>query len=87
MIEMNGGQFVALLSHADSSQAAFARLAGVTPRQVNNWCRDRAAVPAWAALLALILQHHSPAALAIMAEEALRHFSDLDATGWPLLPQ
>jgi hypothetical protein len=36
-------------------------------------------------LLALILQHHSPAALAIMAEEALVGFSELDATGGPPL--
>jgi hypothetical protein len=35
----------ALLGRAEVSQAGFARLAGVTPRQVNNWCRGRAAVP------------------------------------------
>jgi len=39
-------EFAALLGRADVSQAAFARLTGVAPRQVNNWCRGRAAVPA-----------------------------------------
>jgi DNA-binding transcriptional regulator YiaG len=45
-------EFAALLTRADVSQAAFARLTGVTPRQVNNWCRARAAVPLWAAVRA-----------------------------------
>jgi DNA-binding transcriptional regulator YdaS (Cro superfamily) len=37
-------KFAALLACADGSQARFARLSGLTPRQVNNWCRGRAAV-------------------------------------------
>jgi DNA-binding transcriptional regulator YdaS (Cro superfamily) len=36
--------FATLLARADVAQAAFARLVGITPRQVNNWCRGRAAV-------------------------------------------
>ena len=62
--------FAALLARADISQAAFARLAGVTPRQVNKWCRSQAPVPVWAGLLAVILQDRSPDALAIDLEEA-----------------
>jgi hypothetical protein len=38
-------EFAALLARADVSQAAFARLSGYTPRQVNNWARGRAAAP------------------------------------------
>jgi transcriptional regulator with XRE-family HTH domain len=59
----------ALLARAGVSQAAFARLAGLTPRQVNNWARGRAAVPVWAGLLAVVLQDHSPEALTIKLEE------------------
>jgi len=62
--------FAALLARADVSQAAFARLAGVTPRQVNKWCRGQAAVPVWAGLIAVILLERSPEALAIDLEEA-----------------
>jgi transcriptional regulator with XRE-family HTH domain len=62
-------EFAALLARAGISQAAFARLAGLTPRQVNNWARGRAAVPLWACLLAAVLQDHSPDALTIMLEE------------------
>ena len=62
-------EFAALLTRADVSQAAFARFAGVTPRQVNNWCRARAAVPAWAALIAVLLDEQSPEALTNMVEE------------------
>ena len=64
-------EFVAILAEADVSQAAFARLSGVTARQVNNWCRDRATVPRWAALLALALRELSAEALTIMLEEVL----------------
>jgi DNA-binding transcriptional regulator YiaG len=38
-------EFNALLARAGVTQAGFARLAGLTPRQVNNWARGRAAVP------------------------------------------
>ena len=61
--------FTAVLARAGVSQAAFARLAGVTPRQVNNWCRGRAAVPVWAGLIAVVLQDRSPDALTIDREE------------------
>ncbi len=52
-------EFTALLAKADLSQAAFARLAGITARQVNNWARGRAAIPQWAALLASALTEQS----------------------------
>ena len=57
MRTLAGIAFATLLARADVSQAAFARLVGVTPRQVNNWCRGRAAVPVWAAILTRVLQH------------------------------
>jgi transcriptional regulator with XRE-family HTH domain len=41
-------EFNALLARAGVTQAGVARLAGLTPRQVNNWARRRAAVPKWA---------------------------------------
>ena len=63
-------EFVALLARAGVSQASFARLTGVTARQVNNWARGRALVPQWAALLAAVLQDFSPEALTISLEEA-----------------
>ena len=61
-------ELAGLLASADVSQAAFARLAGVTARQVNNWCRGRAAGPRWAMLLAAVLREHSPDALAMLLE-------------------
>ena len=77
------------------SQAAFARFTGVTPRQVNNWCRGRAAVPARAelakvpsasadgmpvegALIAVVLDVHSPEALTIILEEVLQILADAE---------
>ena len=72
MHRLTGPTFTALLARAGFSQAAFARLAGVTPRQVNKWCRGRAAVPAWAAVIAVVLQDHSPEALTIDLEETLQ---------------
>ena len=63
-------EFAALLARAGVSQAAFARLTDVTPRQMNTWGRGQAAVPAWAALLAALLQDHSPEALMITLEKA-----------------
>jgi DNA-binding transcriptional regulator YiaG len=65
-------EFAAFLARADVSQAAFARLTGVTPRQVNNWARGRATAPTWAVILAVLLQDRSPEALTIAVEEA-RH--------------
>ena len=64
-----GTEFAALLARADVSQASFARLSGYTTRQVNNWCRARAAVPPWAAALAVLLQDASPEAVQILLEE------------------
>ena len=52
MRTLSGAEFAALLARAGVAQAAFARLTGVTPRHVNNWCRGRATVPVWAELLA-----------------------------------
>lgn len=64
-------EFVALLASADVSQASFARLSGVSPRQVNNWCRGRAALPRWAGLLGIALRELSAETLTIMLEELL----------------
>ena len=63
-------EFATLLAQADVSQAAFARLAGITARQVNNWARGRAAVPQWAALLVVALLEHSAEGLVIALDEA-----------------
>jgi DnaJ-domain-containing protein 1 len=63
-------EFAALLNRAEVRQAEFARLAGVTARQVNNWCRGRATVPKWAAALALLLAECTPNELEIRLEEA-----------------
>ncbi len=52
-------EFATLLDRANLSQAAFARLAGVTARQVNKWARGGAAVPEWAALLATAVREQS----------------------------
>ena len=49
--------------------AAFARISGYTPRQVNNWTRGRAAAPLWAIALAAVLQDTSPEAIQIRLEE------------------
>ena len=62
-------EFVALLARAGVTQADFARLTGVTTRQVNNWARGRAAVPPWAALLAVVLQQSTPEMVLISADE------------------
>jgi len=70
MPRLTGTVFAALLARAAVSQAAFARLAGITPRQVNKWCRGQAAVPVWAGLIAIMLLERSPEALAIDLEEA-----------------
>jgi transcriptional regulator with XRE-family HTH domain len=71
MFRISGDHLADLLGRADVSQAAFARLAGVTARQVNNWCRGHAVVPSWAAVLAGVLQEQSPEALTILVEEQL----------------
>jgi hypothetical protein len=64
-------EFAALLARVDVTQAAFAHLTGLTPRQVNKWCRGRAAVPPWAATLAVILDQMSPDAIAMMLDETV----------------
>ena len=58
-------EFMALLARAGVTQAGFARLAGVTARQVNNWARGRAVVPQWAVLLAVVLEKATPETLLI----------------------
>jgi hypothetical protein len=62
-------EFAALLDRADVRQVAFARLTGVTARQVNNWCRGRATVPRWAAIVTSMLGESSEDALVIRLEE------------------
>ena len=70
-------EFAALLARAGVSQASFARLTGVTARQVNNWACGRALVPQWAALLAATLQDFSPEALTISLEEVEFSWSEI----------
>jgi transcriptional regulator with XRE-family HTH domain len=70
----------AWLTAADCSQARFARLTGLTPRQVNAWCRGHAHTPRWALLIAALLRHHSPDAMAIALEEALLRDDGSDGT-------
>lgn len=72
MRTLQHAEFVSLLASADVSQAGFARLSGVSARQVNKWCRGRATLPLWASLLALALRELSPEALTIMLEELPR---------------
>ena len=75
MLRPSGAVFQAslakLLATAHCSQASFARLTGVSTRQVNAWCRGRAETPRWALIVAAVLQQHSPDALAMGLEEAL----------------
>ena len=72
MHRLTSTAFATLLARADVSQAAFARLTGVTPRQVNKWCRGRATVPVWAGVIAVVLQNRSAEALTIDLEETLQ---------------
>ena len=58
-------EFVALLNRADVTQAGFARLTGITSRQVNNWAKGRAAIPRWAALIAAMMEDFTPEAFEI----------------------
>ena len=74
-------EFAVLLARAGVTQARFARLAGVTARQVNKWARGRAAVPRWAVALAIALQELSPDALDLQLEEA--RFSCHEVLGIP----
>lgn len=74
-------EFAALLTRAGVSQAAFARLSGYTPRQVNNWCRGRAAVPSWAVALVVLLDQHSPDAIEMLIDET--RFSWHETLGVP----
>ena len=69
MEPISGSAFAAILAQAGVNQSEFARLTGFTARQANNWCRDRAVVPQWAALLALALRELSAEALLILLEE------------------
>jgi len=72
-------EFAALLDRVSLSQAAFARLTGVTTRQVNKWARGRADVPQWAALLAIALTEQS--AEALICSLAVAKFSWADVLG------
>jgi hypothetical protein len=72
MHRLTATAFAALLARTNVSQAAFARLAGVTPRQVINGCRGRAAVPVWAGIIAVVPQDRSPDALTINLEVTLQ---------------
>ena len=63
-------EFAALLGRTGTSQASFARIAGFSPRQVNNWCRGRAAVPPWTAALAVLPEECSSEAVTMLVEEA-----------------
>jgi transcriptional regulator with XRE-family HTH domain len=69
MRTLSAEEFADLLAQADLPQAGFARLAGISPRQVNKWCRGHAAVPRWAAVLALAMRELSAEALVILLEE------------------
>ena len=69
MHRLTGPTFTALLARAGVSQAAFARLAGVTPRQVNKMVPRPRRLPAWAVVIAVVLQDRSPEALTIDLEE------------------
>jgi hypothetical protein len=72
MHRLTNAVFATLLDRAGVSQAAFPRLTGVTPRQVNKWCRGRAAVPVWAGVIAVVLQDRSLEALTLDIEETLQ---------------
>jgi hypothetical protein len=72
MRELLHTEFAVLLFRAGVSQSAFADLTGYTPRQVNNWCRGRARVPRWAAVLAVVLPGKSPLDIKRMVESASR---------------
>jgi DNA-binding transcriptional regulator YiaG len=72
METISGTAFKAILAQAGVNQAEFARFSDVTARQVNNWCQGRAAVPRWAALLAIACRELSAEALAIMLDELPR---------------
>lgn len=76
MESISGTAFRAVLAEAGVSQAKFSRLAGVSARQVNKWCRGRAALPRWAGLLAVALRELSAETLAIMLEELPRASPD-----------
>lgn len=76
MESISGPAFKAILAQAGVNQAEFARFADVTARQVNNWCRGRATVPRWAALLAIALRELSAEALTIMLEDLPQNIGD-----------
>jgi transcriptional regulator with XRE-family HTH domain len=59
MRTLQPAEFLAILAAADVSHAGFARLSGVSARQVNKWCRGRTALPRWAGLLAIALRELS----------------------------
>ena len=71
-------EFTALLDRAGLSQAGFARVAGITARQVNNWARGRSAIPRWAILLAVALED-------ISADELTLRLTKTDFTWYETL--
>ena len=74
-------EFVAILNHAGITQAGFGRLTGVSARQINNWAKGRDAIPKWAALIAMMMEHFTPEALEITVEAA--DFSWSEVLGIP----
>jgi transcriptional regulator with XRE-family HTH domain len=78
-------EFAALLARAGVSQAAFARLAGLSPRQVNNWARGRLS-----ANLGRLNRRHPAGsfaeALTIMLEETAAGSLNEANTGKPPAP-
>lgn len=47
-------EFITQLRLSGISQAAFARLCGVTTIAVNHWCKGRRPIPRWAWILACV---------------------------------
>ena len=59
-------EFTALLRRRNVTQAAFAKMAGVTAMAVNHWCRGRYPVPRWALALANALANSNAVSLGQM---------------------
>lgn len=70
------------MAGATVSQAVFAWLTEVTPRQVSKWARGRAPTPLWAVILAVLLQDCAPDALMIAVEGARQSVSQAKQVAW-----